>query len=327
MKISSDAKRDVRSASHLTASIMAGRSGKEEIYYCPFCPEVKGSPDTAGKLYFNRAKGVGECKRCEVVVSDNSISSLSVEAKRFLDRRHVVEEVEESVIDTGWTLPVSEVPEIRRYLERRRISMRIVERFGIRAIRDPFLGVVLPARDLGGGRTNFMQIRDIRDSTRVKYRGVSNTNKELYGSDRIGDCDKAIVAEGVFSAISSVRLLPSEFAPLCTYGKAVTEVQLRIMQDLDQIREFILMYDGGYVGSIFKTARLMISKLPDRVISIGFLPYGKDPNDVDDGELSDVIENRVEVDFSRLRFVQSLYDSSRSYDHFLQRLYSDDPAT
>lgn len=322
MKVQATSKREVRPSSKLTRDLYVGRSGSEEIYYCPYCIEIRGKPDDEGKLYFNRKKGIGFCQKCEVVVHDGTITTISIEAERYLSRRNVVEASQESVIDLSWTLAVSDVPEVARYLQKRRINSRSIERHGIRACRDPFLGVVLPDKDLGDLRTNFIQVRDIRDSTRVKYRGVSSTSKALYGASRTEGCSIGLVAEGVFSCISGSRIDPNRIASLCTYGKSIKSDQLEIMKTLTHLDEFILAYDGGYVGAIYKTASQMIQQLPSHKISIAFLPVGKDPNDVDDCELYEILTNRVTVDAPKLRIVMSMYNSSKSYEQFTNSLES-----
>ena len=59
---------DVYFGEFLDLKTLVKKSRHEEVYICPFCVELTGSPDVEGKFYYNIVKQVGHCFRCGTVI-------------------------------------------------------------------------------------------------------------------------------------------------------------------------------------------------------------------------------------------------------------------
>lgn len=267
--------------------------GREVVYLCPFCEEVNGTPDLVGKLYYNVEKRIGYCHRCSTPVFDTSIPTLDQSAKELMNALSVANDEEdllegqEYTLD-GWTTSVSDNEDVQNYLLDRNITDEIVELYRLRATETPSRAVVIPNCNLGHLKTDFFQLRDISKDAYIKYRNPSGS-KPVFGIDHpeIEKFEHAFLAEGVFSAMAAASYNPEHYLGLCTYGKTIVNHHVQILKELS-LKSYTLIYDGGELGAIIKAANILLTT--GKKVFITLLPYGHDPNSLDEIDLAESVE-------------------------------------
>ena len=245
----------------------------EEIYYCPWCLEVRGKPDRDGKLYFNPKKGMGKCFKCGTVCIDDSSPSIDRVYQRYYEK----EDARLTSIFTlkEWTQPVDEVNEVFEYYASRLLSSLAIRDLSIRACTKPYPGLVFPNNIINGDRTDFFQIRNISKDALIRYTSPSGV-KPLYGTSTIKtDTTRAVICEGVISTLSFYGI--NSLATLALMGKECSPLQLKTLRMLP-IQEWFLCLDGGEIKSILsRVDQLQSVGIHPRVV---ILPFGQDPNNL-----------------------------------------------
>lgn len=266
-----------------------------EIHYCPYCVEIRGKPDKAGKLYFNVNKGEGLCFKCETPVFKNITFEVTTEISKFLqkikEKWYKVEvdldEDRKTYTLQNWTFPISNNVRVANYLSKRNITQDQIERYHLSSCFRPVEGVVVPNHFVNKNVVDFFQIRDISDNAWIKYINPHG-EKPIYGIDFLNNCEKVFVAEGVFSSIAATNY-SENFGGLGTYGKFIKDSYLKTLKTLTKINEYYLIYDGGEFWSIIKAANKLVKT--GRTVKVVLLPYDEDPNSVSIGELQDCVDN------------------------------------
>jgi hypothetical protein len=177
------------------------KSANHLAYACPFCSGEKKDK----KLYYDPAKHIGFCYRCESVIFIHGSRTVS---KAILDQFSWVNyfKTEEHYYDISWSKPANFFRESRNYLENRKgnYGSDIVENYNIRAFEtNDDICIILPndypERNLVDSfQTTFAQ----RKYGVPKYITYSS-DKSLYFLKMRASDERIVLVEGVFDAIAS----------------------------------------------------------------------------------------------------------------------------
>jgi hypothetical protein len=267
--------------------------GRHLRFNCPYCPEVRGKADDDYKLYFNKHKSVGMCFKCATVVvleSDEEIPSLESIKEHFESMFGFLfappkREFEVPEFDISFSVPAFEDKDVMNYLRGRNhpLSDELIVYWDLRACILKGKKYVLIPNKVVGNKTDYYQMRIAsKDAPKNERWNSPNTSiKPLFKIHKF-KWDDLVLVEGVFSATA----VGANAVPLL--GKYLTDRQQR--QLLARFSTFgfpkrvFIVLDGGALEK--KLANKIYYKLREMFITTTDiykinLPYGKDPDEVD----------------------------------------------
>ena len=267
----------------LTPDRYIGKQGGDEtLYYCPYCD------DKSGHMYYNTAKNLGFCQRCNAVIPDGFEDDFfQLETKqetleeRYRKQRYDVQHR---------TLAIEQAPQQLAYAERRGIPLPVLTEYNVRAVRlqeDIFFCNKLlyayheqtPAGHLHIDAVDYYQLRTTNPELYVKHSSPAGAVKPLcwlgFAKHRITLC------EGFFSALSAYVAQPDS-RPVVLQGKTFTAFQLQQLHmhaiKQDRKLEILVCLDGGEQDATQDLVTKILSRFPAD-IRITELPKDTDPND------------------------------------------------
>lgn len=217
-------------------------SGSEILYCCPYCEEVKGTPDLKGNLYVNNNSLLYFCQRCGSRGHINDRPK-GYDFEKTPNNPELVSLLE-SVVLPSPELDLYEIPDLvptegdrfYDYLVDRDISPQMISYYNIRkgSVASKYKGRVIVPNQLiskdGKQYTDMFVARYIGEIPKdpngkplfPKYLNPYGENKRsvVFNLHRIPVGAPIIITEGVFTAISAGR------NAVCTYGKYVTDIQI-----------------------------------------------------------------------------------------------------
>lgn len=139
-------------------------------------------------------------------------------------------------------------------------------------------------------RTGDYKIRRFNNSTENSF------SKLLYNYDAVVEnvTDTVILTEGIFDVVALTRKLDlydnTEIAPVATFGKKISQVQVYKLQ-CKNVRTVVIGYDGDAVEAIKKTAGELA---PYFDVFIADIPEeDKDWQDLTNGDIFDIFSGRL----------------------------------
>jgi DNA primase len=289
----------------------------EEIYFCPFCYEVRGKTDKDGKFYYNNKKKVGQCFKCGSIVVGSEYHDLESSIKSFLEKER---EQSEATMYLSQRYDISKIPKLQEnqklcdYFIDRGFAEFIIEKYDIRAFTDSYAGVLFPNKRFEAF-TDVFQVRIVEGSDKLRYSSPTGSVKPLFNLWRLDrrTHKTLVLCEGIISSLSFEMLKDKSILNLASYGKALTKFQLDQIKE-KEIQEVCLCYDGGEYQSFLQATKDL--KRVGTECSWIVLPVGKDPNDVDTGILKDAFDNRVKANEA---FISNLMIKTRSLKKDLEK--------
>lgn len=249
----------------------------ESIYKCPFCEEIKGTPDKRGHLYWNLKKRKGKCFRCDtklVYGQRLSLEEICQDYVRFNeDAAKSAVAVQSRWEIESWTIPSWRSPVARKYLAKRGVSEELQELFNLRYTDWPYEAIVLP--NGRGQDINFFQLRKIQIKNEYELRYINpGTTKPVYGTF-LPPQSTAVLIEGPFSVIGAYQ---PDIMPLGLYGKSLSGYQLGLIKAIPEIDRYLVCLDGG---EGFATMNMLTHLTnTDKEVGVIMLPHKKDPSDL-----------------------------------------------
>jgi hypothetical protein len=259
---------------------IVGSYKHEDIYFCPFCNELRGKPDLEGKFYYNKLKQIGHCFRCEALVFDETLRSID-QIRALLDLKLPEDIYLTQRLNFKWTVPLRSHKRASEYLSDRGIDSEVSDHFNIRAISSPRDGVVFINKILHEDNveyTDFIQIRTLEGH--IKYLNVGDQVKPLCWTEYVESQDVCLV-EGFISGLSAYQHLIGNVSPLVMLGKSLLPLQLTQLKELcisKKIKNVYIITDGGFFESGMKIARVLDKELYSQDIHVVRLYYNQDPN-------------------------------------------------
>jgi hypothetical protein len=277
---------------------------------CPYCGKE-------GHFYINYTNGKNDCKKCgtegNIITFLNAVSRLDLIDDNDIDIRvdklARLTDGEEMVADEL----IMEIPTIKmpicseavhygdnsifdKYLRKRKFKQidyqlyepmfnNVVDRLKdyviIKVLRD-YLCKGYVAR----------YVAENKDAMRY-INSTSEFSKLLFGYDEISNKTEVLVlTEGVFDKIGVTTEfelhLDDQMKCLCTFGKKVSEAQIRLIKKTN-VKKIILLHDGRDAINEMKKNSFKLKEHGFKV-EVGYMP-DKDPADSTQQELIDVFSN------------------------------------
>jgi hypothetical protein len=285
--------------------ILIKSSGREQIFFCPYCEDVKGSPDLEGKFYYNVVKQIGHCFRCETTVSDIGLRSIE-QIKLQLDEVSSLEKYREQILNlNGWTSYISSgSPEALEYaVNQRNIYPEVLTKFEVRSCSTPRDAIIFTNRIwIQEGRlvSDFIQLRNINGP--LRYSNLADQVKPLCWVNYINS-SKVMLVEGFISGMSAYQHLDGEVSPLVLLGKSISGLQLLQLKAAcseKKITQVYVVTDGGFFEDGIKIARILDKELYNQKIYVTKLYWKKDPNNMTRREFLNCFYDRT-YEYSKLK--------------------------
>jgi hypothetical protein len=292
--------------------------GDETSYCCPFCVTRGKTPDTEEKLWINTVKGLYICYRCEAAGSvEYLLRSLGAPAedtveldewhKRMLRLRgiHVPEDEAaaepipedyvQHLVDNG-CVPIQEGSGSWLYLRKRGITSEMIQYYQMVDGRGRYrYRIIVPTFDMTH-RLTFFVARAIKPITFTKHGKNVEAPKylnpkgggrkfSLFNLNRAVEHPTVLVTEGVFSAIAAGA------SAVATFGKLVTDTQLRLLVEHCKDKEVVVCLDGdAHAETLNVSARLHARGMNT---SMMILPFEHDPDSCPKDLFAKLLERRV----------------------------------
>lgn len=279
----------------LDLRVLVGKSRYEEVYKCPYCEELKGSPDTEGKFYYNVVKCIGHCFRCETVIISNALRTPELIRQQLETVPDEERYQYQRLALTDWTSPIGEIPESLAYMTHNRgIYSDVLSRFNVLATRTPKLGVVFCNKiwkDRSSKLTDFLSIRNIDSSTR--HTNIRDQVKPLVWCNHV-DTNCVMLVEGMISGLSVYQHLDGSVCPLVLLGKTISDFQISQLKEIVQSKQVERVYvaaDGGFFENSIKIARRVYKALDHQLVFTLRLPFKQDPNSISRRQFREIWEN------------------------------------
>lgn len=249
----------------------------ESIYKCPFCEEIKGTPDKRGHLYWNLKKRKGKCFRCDTKVvygQKLTLEEICQDYVRFNKEATEGVLVAQTRWDVeSWTVPSWTSYTARRYLEKRGVTQELQELFNLRFTDWPYEAIVLP--NGRGADINFFQLRKIKIESEYELRYINpGATKPVYGTF-LPPKPTALLIEGPFSVIGAYQ---PDILPLGLYGKSLSGYQMELIKAIPEIERYVVCLDGGEGYATMNMLNHLVTT--DKEVGVIILPHKKDPSDL-----------------------------------------------
>lgn len=284
-------------------SFISPSDGSNWRYNCPFCIKRKGTPDTKHHLYVDPTKfrhgiiGWFICFKCEACGPASRLDQ-----KGTTQSRHSVTQWEQFVkrLRTGGLFELTVASEVElpedftpiihhtdayNYLIGRGITDEQIARYRIgmgtanlkdidASNRKHFIGygrICFPDYDSEGNLTYWVARTYYNHKLRYKNPSGSDVADKIYNLAEASKHEDVIITEGVFSAIKS------GYGAIATYGKNVTDQQLRILISFGWRRYYVAL-DGDAKKEAIKLSEKLTSRGCD-VYVVQFKDF-EDPDSV-----------------------------------------------
>lgn len=256
---------------------------EEDIYLCPYCPEIVGTPDTKGKFSYNTIKTIGHCWRCESVIIHDGLRSIEAIQRILKSKNTSINYPDQKLYVAHWSKPISEDIECLQYMRRRKLNIDILEKYNVRATQSPYAGIVLLNKLIDTDFTDYLQIRALDSTRSLRYNSVKDLVKPLSWIDHI-DTEAVAIVEGFISGLAAKQYVPEYLSPLILTGKSISNLQLSMLSeavDKYSVKSIFIILDGGYEIDALKIARTIYPRLVDVEVFLTKLPRNTDPNELD----------------------------------------------
>lgn len=270
-----------------------GDNGDSEvIYHCPYCPEVKGTPDTKGKLYVNVKSLKYHCFRCGTsgVLSDKNVDYKRVyqaeiaEANndKFIESVSTLLEVEKYPLK----IPIEKVTEnevATEYLLKRGFTYEQMKYYDLRAgnLNQEFGRIIIPNQVYKEVYVDTYSARTFTGQT-PKYHNPRGINKKfvVFNLHRIKSYDTIILVEGALTAIAA------GYHAVASLGKTLSPEQAsQIAQKKPKC--IYVNYDYGAEKESHAACDLLYSLVPDTPIYEVLMPDDRDAADLSKEEYAE----------------------------------------
>lgn len=262
-------------------------NGDEIRFNCPFCITIRGKEDNDGKLEYNEKKRIGHCYKCDTVVIGDQDWSLETASNKLklkdIDHRSVYNL-------SGWSDAVTEGSKSYDYLISRKLTKELIEFYQFRE-SDHFDGIIIPnpiSNTDDTYLTNFCQVRYFKSDAKLRYLGIPDSKKPIYGKSLVPDNSKLVICEGVFSAIAANRRLG--LPAIALYGKSLSKYQEAEIRSMNPY-SIVLILDGKELRDILEIGRRLSFFVKTYAV---FLPFGTDPEEAPNLE-EDITEHCIEI--------------------------------
>lgn len=226
-----------------------GHTKDHDIYYCPFCEEVRGRPDRDGKFYWNYRKQVGFCFKCEtvgilhtdkpahLVLLENTISSI---INSFSTESSIIENELNTMRPINYGSMFKELDQTGlSYIDNRNCFYpEVYKAFNMMSAKT--MGMTVPV--IINGQVYSYCLRFYHPKGHRKYY-LPETHKLLYSPTQkinLGShLSEITLVEGTFDAIACE--IDGFKNPIAIFGKAITPLQLYLLRSLspDHIRIYL----------------------------------------------------------------------------------------
>jgi hypothetical protein len=273
------------------------KSGREEVYLCPYCVELTKSADVAGHFYYNPTKCVGHCFRCETVIISDALRTPEL-IRQQLETVPDEDRYPFQRLSIGdWTSPIRENNDCYDYMVKKRgIYAETLLRYNILATGTPRLGVVFCNKIWTDGLsrvTDFLSIRNVNST--LRHTNVRDQVKPLVWCNHV-DTNRVILVEGTISGLSVYQHLDGTVCPLVLLGKTISSFQLSQLKGIVLSKKVDRVYvatDGGSFESGIKIARLVYKALDRQDVFLLRLPWKQDPNSISRKRFKELWENEI----------------------------------
>lgn len=267
----------------------------ETVYKCPYCEELKGSPDRTGKFYFNSMFQIGHCFVCGTVITDESLRSMDLVRQQLDEIPDRIRYQDQRFNLNKWAFPcISTASDPGTYMiETRGIFPEVLERFGVRLCFRPRSGVLFCNRvwqEDGVEMTDFFQIRNLEGLP--KYLNIQDEVKPLSWAHHV-EGDTVMVVEGFISGLAAYQHVNGSMDPVVLQGKTISGFQVEQFKDLcarHPVKRVVVIPDGGFFENGIKIARVLDAQLPEVSVYVTNLPFKTDPNEMKKAEFRHKIE-------------------------------------
>jgi 5S rRNA maturation endonuclease (ribonuclease M5) len=284
--------------SDLDSSFVRQTSHGENIYRCPYCPTH--SPDNRGHLYVNIVKGVGECKRCQTVVRIQLDLTRIESELAALDRREGgdqtvmgidLDTLEQDIKAMGFTFLSTH--NRHQYLQDRNIPGTVAFNCKV-AHRRQDNSLLFPSVNPYNPMTFSGWAIRYRDGV---WRESKSAKKNIYiPHPRVVGSNYLIVVEGRSDALS---LFARGFPGIAVAGATITLRQLTQILDLKPT-VLDIFFDADAQTQAMNVAKMLQTQantlqMNDLKINQVYFPHVKDPAEMDDDDLNEILGASVEI--------------------------------
>ena len=259
---------------------------KEAIYKCPYCINVKGTPDKSGHLYVNIKTRKFSCKRCgtEGRIS-NSNSNYSQEKDQSVeDIINMIKSIggdDSELTSTQYTIPLCKVTSMKsayEYMRNRGFTDEDIDYYDVRVggifNKNLFGRIVVPNVVYDRVYTDMYVARTYIDSGK-RYMNPFGRNSSLavFNLHRIPDNpDRLIICEGTITAMAAGH------DAVALYGKHCSKTQLRKIL-AKNAKEIVVNLDPDAMSESDELCKSLYDLSPDTVIKQLVLPSTFDAAD------------------------------------------------
>ena len=265
-------------------------SGENNIYSCPFCAH-RGHTGTGYKLFMNELRGIGWCHVCQLILVYEESYDLGNEVQQFVKTFKEKDEPPEWWDVNSWTIAASESPEIRNYVDTRKIkySDQVLDRYHIRLgrvtvpdLNNVGLFITVPVmmfpNDFKDEKTDFFQYKCLDPTISLpKYVTICSAPLVWLESNALST-KQIIIVEGLFDAIAVQGCAMT--------GKTLSDKQQRQLRDFclhhPEVEQVIVAPDNDLSqkeqDKLMKTTKSLVGDIP---LFKATIPSNcKDPEDV-----------------------------------------------
>lgn len=283
--------------------VYTNHSGDETSFHCPFCHHQKK------KLAVNLNSQKWQCWVCGS--KGNSLyglfRSLSADDSTFIQLRNIIGEkgYQTSTSDTQteiyFSLPEDFIPLITaprdwetknviNYLKKRGITRDDIIKYNIGYCPSGLYKnfVIIPSYD-ENGKLNYFVARNYYNSS-IKYKNPPVSKDTVLFESTISYELPIVLVEGVFDAISVKR----NCIPLL--GKRILPTLYQKLLEKDVKKIYIMLDNDARSEALEIAKKLMEQHIQVYVVELN----DKDPNDLGFTNVTDIIKNTMETDFSSL---------------------------
>lgn len=252
-----------------------------DVYYCPFCEEKTGEPDTKGKFYFDRVKEIAWCFRCHAVGMlkvDFNLDVSEGELRRALLQYRETFTSYDRLLTEGLnfegmfdTLNDSCI----EYLaERNPFIPALSEMLGIRSYGT---GVVFPfslRRKVLKYQVRFFNNPEMKYYTSLGVK-IPYSPRGVFDTFKLYDEQKITIVEGVFDAIAAMCMgFPN---PVAILGSSITPYTIHILRKLVPEEVYILMDETSISYDILRSIRRQMPSVTKFEV---IKSWGDDPEEI-----------------------------------------------